>query len=283
MTLLGAHFPIAGGLENAVYQAAEYNCNTLQIFTKNSKTWKEKHLGLKEISLFEEACKKTSIETIVSHTSYLINLASPDDITWFMSCEALKHELIRTTQLSIKWLVLHPGAHMGTGEEKGMKRIARAIDLVFEQADYTDTCLVLETTAGQGTSIGKTFEQLAYILNMVKDKKRLGICLDSSHIFAAGYDILTMMSCKKALNDFDKIIGLEKLRVIHLNDSKTPLDSRVDRHEHIGEGYIGKNFFEYIMNSKRFNNIPKILETPKIKDGLDYDHINLKILKGLIK
>lgn len=279
--LLGAHFSIAKGLHNALYEAKAFNCNTLQIFTKNANTWKERTLLQDEIDLFEQAKERTGIRIIASHTSYLINLAADEKRKYIMSCNALGQELARSSMLGIPYVVLHPGFHVGRGEKEGIRRIAEGLNEIFAKTPALRTRLLLETVAGQGTSVGYTFEQLASIIDRVEKKERVGVCLDTCHIFAAGYDIRTDSSYRRTVDEFDTIIGLKNLYLIHLNDSKKDLNTRVDRHEHIGEGFIGLKAFEYFMNDKRFFNIPKIIETPKEENGDGLDSMNLKRLRGL--
>ncbi len=279
--LMGAHFSIAKGLHKAITEADSYNCNALQIFTKNASTWKEKFLTENQINDFLKTKQKTGIDRIISHTSYLINIAGPDKKKSAMSCEALKQEIIRCGQLEIPYVVLHPGAHMGEGEEKGIQRIANNVNRIFVATNGIATRLLLETTAGQGSSIGHTFEQLDSIIKKVEDKSRIGICLDTCHIFAAGYDISNKKGYEHTIKAFDDIIGLNNLFVIHLNDTKKACNTRVDRHEHIGDGCIGLDAFKHIINDSRLKDIPKILETPKLKDGKDADTINLELLRRL--
>jgi len=281
MILLGAHFSVSKGLHNALHEAKFYECNALQLFTKNSQTWKERTLSDKEIALFHKTGDEFNIKEIASHTSYLINLAAPDKEKHEMSCNALKQELIRSSLLKIPYVVLHPGSDMGKGETEGICRIAESINQIFAETPETNTRLLLETTAGQGTSIGHTFEQLAAIMEKIEDKERLGICLDTCHIFAAGYDIRTEKIYQETTERFDSVIGIKNLYLIHLNDSKKELGSKVDRHEHIGEGHIGINAFRFIMNDERFCNIPKIIETPKGKGEKDRDKENLEKLRRL--
>lgn len=282
LCLLGAHFSIAKGLHNALYTAKALDCTALQLFTKNSQTWKERSLSQEDITLFEKAREETGIKEIAAHTSYLINLASHEKQKHAMSYAALKQELIRCSGLNIPYIVLHPGAHMGKGENHGVRVIAESINQIFAEIPGTNTRLLLETTAGQGTGIGHTFEQLATIMDKIKNRDRVGICLDTCHIFAAGYDIRTPKSYEKTMETFDSIIGLEHLYLIHLNDSKKDLGSRVDRHEHIGKGAIGINAFDCIMNDKRLKNVPKIIETPKGKKKECGDKVNLNRLRALL-
>jgi len=280
--LLGAHFSIAKGLHHALFAAADYDCTAVQIFTKNSSTWKEKTLSSEDIRLFVEARKKTRIQHIASHTSYLINLASPEKKKNAMSCEALKQELIRCAALNIPFVVLHPGSHMDTGAEAGIERIASAINRVFDKLPENPTRLLLETTAGQGSGLGHTFEQIAAMMAKIEDMNRLGVCLDTCHIFAAGYDLRTEAAYRKTFQTFDSVIGLEHLYWIHMNDSKREMGTRIDRHENIGHGFIGETAFKLLMNDSRLQNIPKVLETPKGKDEKDWDQINLAKLRRFL-
>jgi deoxyribonuclease IV len=281
--LLGAHFSIAKGLHNALYEAQAHGCNALQIFTKNAHTWKERSLRPDEIHQFEQVRAETGISAIASHASYLINLATADKIKHGMSCRALEHELVRSAVLHIPHVVLHPGAHMGKGTTAGIRRIAESINRIFSTLSDFEICLLLETTAGQGSSIGHTFEQLASIMNQVERKEAMGFCLDTSHIFAAGYDIRTPAAFQKTMTAFDRIAGIKNLHLLHLNDSKKELGSKVDRHEHIGRGTLGLKPFELFMNDTRLKDIPKIIETPKQHEGQDYDPVNLAILRGLVQ
>ena len=281
-SLLGAHFSIAKGVHRSIEEAVSYGCNTLQMFTKNANTWKEKEISGAEIERFQRSIEESGIAQIASHTSYLINLASPDPKKHAMSCEALKREFLRSASLAIPFVVLHPGAHMGVGEEKGVATIASSINRIFSQTPAVRARLLLETTAGQGSSIGHTFEQLAAILARIKQRDRVGVCLDTCHIFAAGYDLRSGISYRKTITRFDDVIGLEHLYLIHLNDAKKGFGSGVDRHQHIGAGRIGIEGFRALMNDARFFDTPKIIETPKETDGTDWDRINLDKLRGLM-
>jgi deoxyribonuclease-4 len=280
--LLGAHFSIAGGLHNALYEAQAHGCTALQIFTKNAQTWKERSLNPDEIDQFEQARVQTGITSIAAHTSYLINLATAEKQKQTMSFRALEQELVRSSMLDIPFVVLHPGAHMGSGESQGVRKIAESINRIFDQISDLKTRLLFETTAGQGSSVGHIFEHLAMIRDKVDKKNAVGFCLDTSHIFAAGYDIRTRPAYQKTIDAFDSVAGIEHLYLIHLNDSKKQFGTRVDRHEHIGLGHIGLKAFELFMNDPRFRNIPKIIETPKQRDGEDYDPVNLNTLRKLI-
>lgn len=280
--LLGAHFSIAKGLEHALYEAKAYGCDTLQLFTKNSLTWKERILSAATVDRFKRAKSQTGLHLLAAHMSYLINLASFEEKKHAMSCNAVKQELIRCSQLDIPYAVLHPGSHMEKGEMPGMIRIVESINGIFAETPDVPTRLLLETTAGQGSSLGHTFETLAFMMEKVKDRSRIGICLDTCHIFAAGYDIRSRKSYDETMNTFESIIGMHHLYLIHLNDSKKRLGSGIDRHEHIGRGHIGSNAFEYVMNDPRLRHIPKILETPKGKNGEDWDKVNLDLLRALV-
>lgn len=279
---IGAHFSTAGGLENAVTEARERDCNAVQLFTKNSRTWKEKYPGVNEINRFLETREQLRISCMISHASYLINPGARESEKLEKSRSALKNELIRSGLLQISDIVLHPGSHMNRGETAGIRTIVESIDSVFEKIENPQARLLLETTSGQGTNIGHRFEHLAEIMSRSKYSHNLGVCLDTCHIFVAGYDIRTEESYAKTMDLFHSIIGLEHLRVIHLNDSKNELGSRVDRHEHIGKGYIGENAFRTIMNDRRLTRIPKIIETPKRENKKAMDRWNIDLLKGFI-
>ncbi|MCP4578964.1 MAG: deoxyribonuclease IV [Deltaproteobacteria bacterium] len=281
--LLGAHFSIAGGLYKALYTARDYRCTTVQIFTKNASTWKERILTDQDMEDFDRARQETGITTIASHTAYLINLGSPEKKKFDRSCSALIHEMVRAFQLGIPWVVHHPGAHMETGEAAGIERIAEGINRVLCESQGNGPRLLLETCAGQGTTLGHTFEQLAAIMEKMEQPERLGFCLDTCHIFAAGYDIRTEESYHKTMAAFDTVLGLDRLKVIHLNDALRDLGSRVDRHAHIGKGKIGLQGFSLIMNDERLAHIPKILETPKKEGGIDWDRRNLDCLTAMLK
>lgn len=265
-----------------MYEANSFGCNVLQLFTKNATTWKERKLSQEEIDLFNKTKSEKGIKKIASHASYLINPATFDGKKHKLSSAALQHELLRSTMLGINFVVLHPGSHMGQGEGKGIIRIADTINEILDNTTGITTRLLLETTAGQGSSIGHRFEQISSILDRITQREKTGVCLDTCHIFAAGYDIRTVSEYNKTIERFDSIIGLKHLYLVHLNDSKKKLGSRVDRHEHIGLGLIGKKAFELFMNDKRFFNIPKIIETPKKKDGKDWDRVNLELLRSMI-
>lgn len=278
---LGAHFSIAKGLDQAIYTAHGYGCPTLQIFTKNSSSWKEKTLSRTDIDTFRAAREDTGMGAIASHTSYLINLSAKEAKKRRQSRSALYNEMIRCMEIDIDFVVLHPGSHMGRGDKHGIEAIADGINRVLKKLPTTGIRLLLETTAGQGTGVGHTFEQLAAILGKIKRQEAVGVCLDTCHIFAAGYDIRTKAAYRGTFRKFSDVIGFDRLFLIHVNDSKKDFGSRVDRHEHIGYGHIGERGFELLMKDRRFDRVPKILETPKIVAGKDWDKVNLTRLRRM--
>ena len=280
--LLGAHFSIAKGLHDAVYQARVYGCNTLQMFTKNATTWKERMVTQAEQEHFEQAKTETGIHAIYSHTSYLINLASPDPKKHAMSYSALKQELIRSSALRIPYCVLHPGAHMNSGIHAGLLKISESLNRIFSETADTTSRLLLETTAGQGSGLGHKFEQLAEIINRIELKERVGVCLDTCHIFAAGYDIRTLETYQQTMNHFDTVLGLDQLHAIHVNDSKKDIGSRVDRHTQIGKGALGVNAFKHLMNDEKLLHVPKLLETAHTEGDMDWTAQNLDLLRSLV-
>ncbi len=276
---------IAGGLYRALLRGREAGCEVIQIFTRNRNRWKSKKLSAKEIDLFHKACDETSILAVAAHNSYLINLASARSHVLEKSFRALLQELERAELLGIPYLVMHPGAHVGDGEKKGLRRIADALNRVFERTSDYRVKILLEMTAGQGTSLGYRLEHLAEILEMTESQERLGVCMDTCHAFAAGYDFRTTKAYRQFFGEFDRILGLDRLRLFHLNDSKNRLGSRVDRHEHPGAGFIGLKAFSFFLNDPKLAHLPFLIETPKgkSKDGLDWDVVNLNLLKSLIK
>ncbi len=273
---------ISGGVYNAILAGHKAGCDVVQLFTKQSNQWKAKVLTDEEIERFYKEQKATKVKAVCAHTSYLINLGSPDDKLFEKSRESFKVEIQRCDILGIPNLVIHPGSHVGSGEEAGLKRIADAINKTFEEMPDSKTVVCLETTAGQGTNLGYKFEQLAEIIEMVEDKERMGVCMDSCHIFAAGYHITDPVEFKATVRQFDSIIGLNKLKIFHLNDSKKPHGSKRDRHQHIGQGEMGIEPFRNIINERRFARVPMILETPK-GDDLKEDMENLAVLRSLKK
>ena len=277
---IGCHVSIAGGIDNSVKRAEELGCSTMQIFSKNAATWREKILDKEEIKRFKRNLKKSSIDInpIFIHTSYLINLASPSDELYFKSINSFVEEMKRADLLlADPYLITHPGAHTGIGEEYGIQRVIRAFNIILERsADLNlKTMILLENTAGSGTHLGYTFGQLKRMIEEAEDRKRIGICFDTCHAFAAGYDLSYREGVKQTLEELDKFLGLERLKVIHLNDSKYPLGSRKDRHMHIGKGYIGLKGFEIIVNHRFLKDLPFVLETPKFGQRDDLENINL--------
>lgn len=280
--LLGAHTSIAGGVSNAVDLAVKLNFTAMQIFSKNNNQWFAKPLAEKEIELFKSKLSGSKIKFVVVHDSYLINLCAANKKTLQLSRNSFIDELKRCEQLGIKYLNFHPGSHVGTGEEKGIKLIAESLNYAHEKTKKLNVSSMIEATAGQGTTLGYKFEQLKEIIDLVDDKDRMSVCIDTAHIFAAGYNLKDKKEYDKTIREFDKIVGLKRLKCIHMNDSKRELGSRVDRHENIGKGFIGKEGFKNIMNDKRLEKVPKILETPKTKGQLE-DVKNIKTLLSLIK
>jgi deoxyribonuclease-4 len=264
MVRVGVHVSIAGSIDKAVDRAQEKGCDTFQIFSRNPRGWKIKALTETDIARFIEKLNQTEIFPPVDHMPYLPNLAAPTDEVYTKSVEALTEELERCNALQIPYLVTHLGSHRGSGNETGLQRIVDAIDTAFSGlADEANgVMLLLENTAGTKNSMGGTFEDIKNILDRLEHKDRIGICFDTCHAFAAGYELRTEENLDKTLQHFDEVLGLEQLKLIHLNDAKGGLDSRLDRHEHIGLGYIGEAGFRVILNDARLRELPMILETP---------------------
>lgn len=278
--LIGAHISVEGGLHKAIERALSIKCTALQIFTKSNRQWFAKPLEETEIETFKQVVKAANMQNhIVAHAAYLINLASPNAETRTKSINSLKKEIERCDALAIPYLVLHPGSHVNQTETKGLNLIVQGIDKALEGNTGT-TMILLETMAGQGSSLGSTFDQLSYILKQSAHKTRLGVCLDTCHVFAAGYDFSTTANYKKMWEEFEKTIGRKNLKIIHVNDSKKECGSKVDRHEDITKGKIGTKGFELLFNDKTLDHIPKILETPKA--SLADDARNIKTIKNLL-
>lgn len=280
--LFGAHESIAGGIFNAPERGKKATCDTIQVFNKSNNQWRAKTLETAEVDKFLEAIESTGVTVSCSHTSYLINIASPDEALREKSRNSLSEEMQRCNLLKIPNLVMHPGSHVGTGEEAGLAAIIQSINLIFDELKDNRVTLLLEATAGQGSNLGYKFEQLAQIIDGVEDKAHMGVCLDTCHIFAAGYPLSDPKEYKTTIKQFDDIVGLDRLRIIHMNDSKREFGSRKDRHEHIGKGHIGIEAFRNIVTDRRLEKVPMILETPKDED-LAEDIENLAILRGLLK
>jgi deoxyribonuclease IV len=276
--LLGAHMSIRGGVSMAIERARSIDCTAMQIFVKNNMQWFARPLSRAEIRAFLDHVQRCELSSVFGHANYLINLAATNLQFHANSIRALAEELVRADQLELPFLVLHPGAHLGAGEQAGLEKIVNSIDQVFRKIPNVKTKIALEITAGQGSCIGHRFEHLAHIIENVREPERLRVCLDTAHLFAAGYNISSESGVRKIFREFDRVIGRDRLVAIHVNDSKTPCGSQVDRHEHIGKGRIGLDVFRFIMRSPRFRKIPKVLETPKSKD-LAEDVINLKLLR----
>ncbi len=271
---------IAGGVEKSVERALGIGCTAMQIFVKSNMQWfASSPLAELEVTAFRSQAKQ--LRSVFGHSGYMINLAATNPDFLAKSRRALTDELMRADQLGLPFLVLHPGAHMGAGVEKGLEQVVASLDAVFAAIPKVRTRVALETTAGQGTSLGADFEDLAFILRNVREPKRLRVCVDTAHLFAAGHDISSEAGTEKVFDRFDQIIGLKHLAALHLNDSKAALASRVDRHEHIGKGRIGLPAFRWIMRESRLAGLPKVLETPKGKD-LKEDVENMATLRGLL-
>jgi deoxyribonuclease-4 len=278
--LLGAHMSIRGGVSMAIERVRSIRCTAMQMFVKNNMQWFARPLTREEIRAFLNHVQRGELSSVFGHANYLINLAATNPLFHMNSIRAVAEELIRADQLELPFLVLHPGAHLGAGEEAGLEKIVDSVDEVFRKIPRVKTKIALEITAGQGSCIGHRFEHLAHIIANVREPERLRVCLDTAHLFAAGYEIGSESGVKKTFHEFDRVIGPDRLVAIHVNDSKTVCGSRVDRHEHIGKGRIDLDAFRFIMRSPRFRKIPKVLETPKGND-LAEDMMNLKTLRRL--
>ncbi|MDH7489154.1 MAG: deoxyribonuclease IV [Anaerolineae bacterium] len=282
MPRLGAHMSIAGGVDRAILRGHSIGCEAIQIFTKSNNQWRAAPLTDDTLERFHANQHATGIGPIVGHDAYLINLASPDPSLWRKSVDAFVDEMERAGRMGLPYLVTHPGAHTGAGEDVGVRRVAQALDEIHERTAHIPTMILLETTAGAGSTLGGSFEQLAEIIARTRHPERVGICFDTSHAFAAGYDLRTPETYAATFEAFDRILGLHRLRVFHLNDSKRELGSRVDRHDHIGRGFLGLEAFRLLLNDPRFANRPMILETPKGPDMAE-DVENLRVLRSLMR
>jgi deoxyribonuclease IV len=279
----GAHMSIAGGHDRAVRAAHGLGFRAVQLFTKSNNQWKAKPLDDHQVASFKDALRETGISDPVAHNSYLINLGSPDDDLWNKSIDAMTLEVERAEWLGIRDLVAHPGAHMGRGEAAGLARVAEGLDEVHRRTRGAIVRIDLETTAGQGTCLGHRFEHLGRILELVNEPERLGVCLDTCHIFAAGYSLANSKQYNATIEELDRAVGLGRVRVWHLNDSRREGGSRVDRHAAIGQGHLGLAPFRLVVNDSRFAAVPKLLETPKgMEDGEDLDARNLRTLLDLL-
>jgi deoxyribonuclease IV len=278
--LFGAHMSTSGGVWKALQRGRSIHCDVVQVFVKNNMQWFGKPFSAKDLGAYGDERAASRFACVFGHTGYLINLAGPASENRDRSLKSLIQEIELATQLGLPFLVLHPGAHLGTGEATGIKQIVAGLDQVFAATRRSPVRIALENTAGQGTCLGHRIEHLAAIFDRVKKPERLGVCLDTAHFFAAGYDIRTPKGWNAAIREVGSLIGLKRILAFHLNDSKTPLGSRVDRHEHIGKGHIGKQAFGVIVNDARFKRHPGCLETPKSED-LHEDVRNLALLRSL--
>jgi deoxyribonuclease-4 len=278
---------VAGGLHLSFERAAKVGCLTMQIFTRSERQWNSKPLSEAELADWEKARSASPVWPVLSHDSYLINLASPVDENWEKSVQAFKDEIYRCAALGIPYLVTHAGSHTGSGEEYALNRLVESLNRVIDECDHEGVAranqvkILLETTAGQGTAIGYKFEHWSQILEKLIQPERVGVCFDTCHVYAAGYDLTTPEGYEDTMEQFNKYIGYDKLLAFHVNDSKKGLGSRVDRHEHIGQGAIGLEAFRFLMNDARFTDVPKVLETPKGPEGLE-DIENLARLRSLV-
>jgi deoxyribonuclease-4 len=277
--LIGAHLSTKGGLHTVFERAAAIDASAVALFAKNANQWKGKELTAEDVATF---AKLRNVRPMLTHASYLINLATTTEEFHRKSIVALADELDRAERLGIHAVVLHPGAHLGAGANAGIDRIARSLDAVHALIPDHKTVTLLETAAGQGSCVGCTFEELGQMLARVDDKSRVGICVDTCHVFAAGYDIRTRDGYERMVDEMERYVGLDNVAAFHLNDSKKPLGSRVDRHEHIGKGEIGLDAFRFLLNDRRFAKIPKVIETPKPVETVS-DQENLRVLRALIE
>lgn len=283
MPILGAHQSIAGGYYKAIELAHQRGCDCVQLFTKNNNQWRAKELTAEDSQLFRSTLRRLKIKHPIGHTSYLINLATPDRALWKKSVDSYILELQRADALGLKGLVTHPGAYTSSSERAGLAAVVRAFDEAHAQTRGAKTLSLVEVTAGQGSCLGCTFEHIAAILDRVRDPERMGVCVDTCHVFASGYPLSTPAEYRATMTKFDEIVGLKQIKAFHLNDSRTPLGSRVDRHAHIGRGQIGLEAFRLLLNDRRFQKIPMYLETPKEQEnGVDMDVINLQVLRSLV-
>jgi deoxyribonuclease-4 len=280
--LFGAHESIAGGMHLAVERGKKATCDTIQVFNKSNNQWRAKPLTDQDVERFFNTIAETGVTVSASHTSYLINVASPKPDLEKKSLDALQIEMERCKLLKIPNLVMHPGSHVGSGEEIGISKVIENVNRLFDRLEDNDVTLLFELTAGQGSNLGYKFEQVAEMIDGIEDSGHIGICMDTCHIFAAGYPLVNPKEYRQTIKSLDDTIGLERLRIIHVNDSRREQGSKIDRHEHIGEGHIGLDGFTNLVNDERFKNIPMIIETPKGED-LEEDIENLKKLRGLVR
>lgn len=284
---IGAHMSVAGGLHKAFDRAKEANCDSMLIFTKSNRQWKAKPLTEDDIATYKQEAEKHDIYPVAVHASYLINIASPKPDLWEKSYQALKVEVERADALGIPYITFHPGSYVKSSPEEGIAAIGKALTRLLEETDDLQTIICLETMAGQGTNLGSTFEELKQMIDLADGHERLGVCLDTCHIFAAGYDIRTAEAYQATMTKFDEIVGLDRIKCFHFNDSKFELGQNKDRHEHIGDGFIGLDGFAQFVNDPRWANHPAHLETPKTEENEDgseteMDVVNIQRLRDLI-
>ncbi len=278
---LGAHMSIAGGLPQAIVRARAVEATALQVFVKSSNQWAARPFAPGEVEAYREASRDAGLDRhTLAHASYLINLASPDDALWEKSIAAIRVELDRCDALGIPWLVVHPGAHVGSGVPSGIERVAEALHRTLPQTGQ-GAGVLLETTAGQGSTLGARFEELGEILKAANHPERVGICFDTCHVLAAGYEFLSAPAYAETMTALDRAVGLDRLLGVHLNDSKGDLGCRRDRHEHIGKGKVGLEAFRLILADSRLRDIPMVLETEKGED-LEEDRVNLSVLRSVL-
>jgi deoxyribonuclease-4 len=280
--LLGSHIPTIGGVAKAIDRGTDIGCTAMQIFVKNNMQWFAKPFSEEEVTAFTHHPLRSKLKAVIAHAGYLINLGVEKSENHDKSLQSLGEELVRCDQLEIPYLVLHPGSHLGAGVDKGLHCVIQSLNTIHAEHPNIKTRIALETTAGQGSCLGARFEELAEILEKVKSPERLRICLDTAHVFAAGYDLSEKNGAEKVFQQFDNIVGLHQLCALHINESKAALGSRVDRHENLGQGKIGLDAFRWIMNAQALATIPKILETPKGKD-LAEDVVAMKLLGSFVK
>lgn len=273
---------ISGGVDKAVDRGQEVGCDTIQIFTRTPRQWRMREFSEEEVEGFKRKREETGINPVFAHDAYLINLASPNEELWKRSIAVFEDELARCDTLGLPFLVVHPGSHVGQGEEAGLARIAEALSPVLAKKPGYRAQVLLEITAGQGDTLGYSFQQLARLIELTENGERLGVCFDTCHAFAAGYEIRTSEGYKATFDELNELIGLERLKAFHLNDAKGDLGSRLDRHEHIGKGYLGVEPFRMLLNDERFRALPMVLETPK-GAKMEEDKENLRVLRSLIE
>jgi deoxyribonuclease IV len=277
---LGAHMSIAGGLHRALERGRALDCGAVQLFLRNQRQWCARPMTDAEVRAFHAARRQTGIRHVFAHASYLINLGAPDDAAWRRAVDAFTDELERAERLDLSCVVVHPGSHLGTGVESGLARVVAALDEVTRRTPGYGVRIALENTAGAGRAIGRTFGELGALLARAARPERIGICVDTCHLFAAGYDVRSDAGYRRALGECREAVGLERVLAFHLNDARAPLGSGLDRHEHIGRGYLGRRPFARVLRDRRLRRIPKVLETPKEPEPIA-DRRNLALLRAL--